>query len=560
MPTTILRRFRLRSPFLPFGMDLSGPVVFTSLFAVIALCLLLSTGRAFGQSLGTSGTIQGSVLDPTGAAIGGATVKIDNPISEYDRSVVTDPSGHFEFTNIPFNPYHLSVEAKAFQAVQQDIAVRTSVPVDLSLTLQIAGATTTVTVQSEGSDLIEQTPTAHTDVDRRLIDRLPIANETTGLSQVIASSLPSVVADANGFFHPLGDHAEAQISLDNQPITDQYSKIFSNQISLDAIQSLEVVTGAPQAEYGDKSSIVINAVTRSGLGDSPPRGALSTQYGSFGTTTEDMTLGTGGKRWGNFLAADFTNGSRFLDFPEFDNFHDKGNGESIFDRIDFNPTDADTFHLNLSASRSWFQTPNTYDQVAAGQDQHQQIRSLNIAPSYTHLFSSTLLLTFNPYVRIDHVQYFPSASLLSDTPATLSQDRRLGVYGARADLAYSKGIHNAKAGVELKYNALSEGFGLGITDPAFNPVCLNPDGSPVTNPTMTNSASARRLLPAEWQSEPRFGAFRPDPGRKALQFQRYRVHQAVRCLRAGRHNLSQLHLQPGWPWRHLPGTQRGQSS
>jgi hypothetical protein len=84
-----------------------------------------------------------------------------------------------------------------------------------------------------------------------------------------------VAADANGFFHPFGDHAQASIVLDNQPINDQYSKIFSNQISLDAIQSMEVVAGAPPAEYGDKTSLVINVLTRSGVGDTPLTAALA---------------------------------------------------------------------------------------------------------------------------------------------------------------------------------------------------------------------------------------------------------------------------------------------
>jgi hypothetical protein len=70
------------------------------------------------------------------------------------------------------------------------------------------------------------------------------------LSSVITNGTPGVVADANGFFHPFGDHAQASISLDNQPITDQYSKLFSNQLSLDAIQSMEVVAGAPLADFG----------------------------------------------------------------------------------------------------------------------------------------------------------------------------------------------------------------------------------------------------------------------------------------------------------------------
>jgi hypothetical protein len=470
---------------------------------IVALgCFIFLLGfSGFGQTLGTSGTIQGTVLDPSGAAIKGATVKIQNPVSGYESSLQTDSSGQFRFDNVPFNPYHLSVSAPGFQTAAQDVTVRTSVPVHLKFSLQIAAGTTTVTVTGEAADLLEQTPTAHTDVNRTLIEKLPVANESIGLSEVVTNTSPLVVADANGFFHPLGDHAEAQISLDNQPITDQYSKIFSNQIPLDAIQSLEVVTGVAQAQYGDKDSMVINAVSRSGLGDTPPHGTFSEEYGSFGTSTTGFTLGTGGKKWGNFLASYFTNSSRFLDSPEFTNFHDKGNGEGAFDRVDFNPTTADTLHLNFQASRSWFQIPNTYEQLAAGQDQRQQIRSLNIAPGYTHLFSPSLLLDFTPYARVDHVQYYPSSDVFSDRPATLAQDRRLGVYGMALDLAYARGIHNAKAGFQYRYTALTEGFNLGVTDPTFNPVCLTTSGTPVTLPTITSPAAC---APAGYQTNPAF--------------------------------------------------------
>ena len=54
-------------------------------------------------------------------------------------------------------------------------------------------------------------------------------------------STPGVAADSNGLFHGLGDHAENSFSVDGQPITDQQSKVFSNQIPLDSIQSLEVM-------------------------------------------------------------------------------------------------------------------------------------------------------------------------------------------------------------------------------------------------------------------------------------------------------------------------------
>jgi hypothetical protein len=451
------------------------------------LVLSLFTLPMFGQTLGSSGTVQGTVLDPSGAILRGAVVGLQNPVSGYERTTTTDESGRFEFTNVPFNPYRLSVSTPGFQATQQDVTVRTSVPMDLQLTLAIATATSQVTIQAESSSLIEQTPVSHTDVDSSLIAKLPIQNPSIGLSEVVTNASPGVAADANGFFHPLGDHAEASISLDNQPINDQYSKLFSNQVSLDAIQSMEVISGTPPAEYGDKTSLVINAVTKSGLGQTTPHGSFSAQYGSFGTTAEDFSLGTGGRKWGNFLAANFTNSSRFLDTPEFMPFHDRGNGENLFNRIDFQPNTTDTYHLNLSLGRSWFQIPNNYDQHAAGQDQHQQIRTLNIAPGWTHLFSSTTLLTFNPFFRLDHVQYFPSGDPFSDTPATLSQDRRMAVLGARTDLSYAQGIHNAKMGVQFQHHLLTENFNTGLTDPTFNPVCLDAEGNPVTDPALTES-------------------------------------------------------------------------
>jgi hypothetical protein len=97
---------------------------------------------------------------------------------------------------------------------------------------------------------------------------------------------------------------------------------------------------------------------------------------------------------------------RFLDTPEFTAFHDKGNNETIFDRFDYHPTGKDAIHLNLFTARSWFQIPNDYDQL--GQDQHERVLTWNIVPGYQHTFSSHTLLTINPYIRKDQVNYYAS--------------------------------------------------------------------------------------------------------------------------------------------------------
>src|SRR5437667_5941836 len=119
-----------------------------------------------------------------------------------------------------------------------------------------------------------------------------------------------------------------------QPITDQQSKVFSNQIPLDSIESMEVISGAPPAEYGEKTSVIINVTTRSGQGMTTPKGSVTASYGSFGTSTAGFNLGYGGQNWGNFISIGGLNTGRFLDPPEFTVNHAKGNEEKCFYRGD----------------------------------------------------------------------------------------------------------------------------------------------------------------------------------------------------------------------------------
>ena len=96
------------------------------------------------------------------------------------------------------------------------------------------------------------------------------------------------------------------------------------------------------------------------------------------------------------------------------------------------------------------------------------MRSLNVAPGYVRVFGPSTTLAVNPYYRLDQVWYFPSADPLSDQTTTLSQQRRLTNAGLRADVAYTKGKHNAKFGAQVSHTFLTEAFQFGVTDPDFN--------------------------------------------------------------------------------------------
>jgi len=125
--------------------------------AMVAVAFVLSVGTASAQSGGSSGSISGTVLDPSGAVVVNASVEIHNPISGYDRTATTDSSGKFSFTNVPFNPYHMTVTAVGFAQTAQDVEVRSVVPVTVKVSLTVAGSSDTVTVEA-GADLVENDP------------------------------------------------------------------------------------------------------------------------------------------------------------------------------------------------------------------------------------------------------------------------------------------------------------------------------------------------------------------------------------------------------------------
>ncbi|MGB9444902.1 MAG: TonB-dependent receptor [Candidatus Acidiferrum sp.] len=491
-------------------------------FAVmLLLCVFVAV--ASGQT-GGSGTIQGVVKDPSGAAVVKADVEITNVVSGYIRTTQTGGDGSFKFTNVPFNPYHMTVTAKGFNTFTQDVEMRSSVPTNLEVTLQVGTAVTSVTVESNGQDLVENDPTYHTDVDRGLFKDLPLESMSSQLSSLVTLTTPGIAADSNGLFHGLGDHASNSFSVDGEPITDQQSKVFSNQLPSDSVQSLEVIAGAPPAEFGGKTSLVMVVTTRSGLGVKEPHGNVTASYGSFGTTNAGFDVAYGSDKLGNFISAYGLDTGRFLDGPEFNVFHDKGNEENFFDRIDYKPTLNDTLSLNFQYTRSWFQTPNSYDaEFATGwtfnaidpacppgqigncgglgptgtpvgpQDQRSKIQTINIAPTWTRLINTETVLTVGAWVRRDGYNYYPSSNAAADyTPdlqfETVSQYRTLTNAGIRSNISYVKGKHNIKAGIDFENTALLENDKFGIVDPGTNPICLNANETADTNPLLTNPA------------------------------------------------------------------------
>jgi hypothetical protein len=498
---------------------------------VWALSTLFCAGRISAQS-GNAGSVEGTVKDPSGAAVVNATVEISNPVSSFERSATTGADGSFRFTNVPFNPYHMMVTAEGFATYTQDVEVRSTVPTGVPVGLKIGTAATSVTVEASGGDLMETESTFHTDVDQGLINRLPLESSSSSVTSLVTLVSPGVAADSNGNMHGLGDHAQNSFSVDGQAITDQTSKVFSNQIPADSIQSLEVISGAPPAEFGDKTSLVIKVTTKSGLGVTTPTGGVRSSYGSFGTANVGVDLAYGTQKWGNFIAANALKSGRFLDPPEFQAIHDKGNEVNIFDRVDYQISQADTVHGNFQYTRSWFQTPNTFDNLnvldpsglnVGDTDQRSKIGTFNIAPTWTRLLSPNAIFTLGAFVRQDHYNYYPSNNPFADlgpiNSETISQDRKLTNAGLRSDISYLKGKHNIKAGATYEHTFLNENDSFGIIDPTLLPATTDAPGAPCFDPA-TNAATpgspCATLLPIDLTRGGSLFAFRGSTDVKEL--------------------------------------------
>src|SRR3982751_149945 len=110
---------------------------------------LFGASVIFAQGMGSSGAVAGTVTDPTGLVVAGATVQLLNRGTGFDKAVQTDNAGAFRFVNLAPQNYHLQVTAPGFQTYVEDMGVRAGVPVNKNVTLNLAQSTSTIEVKED---------------------------------------------------------------------------------------------------------------------------------------------------------------------------------------------------------------------------------------------------------------------------------------------------------------------------------------------------------------------------------------------------------------------------
>ena len=209
---------------------------------------------------------------------------------------------------------------------------------------------------------------------------------------------------------PSDRRPRADAVLDRQPADHRSAEpLYSNQISQDAVQSMEIITGVAPAEYGDKSSLVVHIVTKSGLDQAKPTGSASFGYGSFKSPdrrAQHRRRLAHGRRFPVGVRAAHRSVPRSAGV--------RGAARHRQQPVVLQPARLPSErHRHAAPERpggarpgSTCRTPTT----RVAQTQHQNISSFNVAPGYTRVIGSKTLFTANGFVRQDHLTYLPSAN------------------------------------------------------------------------------------------------------------------------------------------------------
>ena len=432
----------------------------------LAIGIVLALCAGASQAAASAGAVSGTVVGPDGKPLAAVPVQLRNDISGFKAETTTGRDGAFRFFNVPYNPYELHVEVQGFRPVHQDVDVRTSIPQDIQIKLDLPAVSESVSVIGEptAAQLETDSTTSHIDIDKSYIQRAPAAVPMRAMEEIVTST-PGFALDENGRYHFQGAHSQSEYVIDGQTIADQTGVTFSNSIDPGIAQSMEVIYGNVPAEFGEKVGAVINITTKSGLG-SPFKGNAIGSFATFDTYQGGLSMGGGTQAFGVFASFNAAGSNYFTDAPNPDNLHNDGNTQRAFIRLDSaSPGFGNAFRLSALLGRTDREVPNRYSQQDANQAERVQTYDQNYNLGWQNVLSAATVLDVTAYARLARFTLYPSAG---DTPITANSNRSLNNFGITPSFTWTTGIHEIKAGGVYKAYPIKENFRFGITDPTFN--------------------------------------------------------------------------------------------
>ncbi len=241
--------------------------------ALLAAVVLLSQNL----SAQISGSLVGSIVDPSNAAVAGAKITLLEQGTNYVRNTTTAADGNFAFNAIPPGTYSVSVEHKGFRGFsRRDIELTASEQFSVGrIRLEIGSTTDTVTVTEQGASVQTASGERSGVITSSEVENLTIINRDFA---VLLSLLPGVVdsgtVDSPGFsggsasFNVQGGRTtQNSVTVDGQQQESSLMYTRNSYVSMDSVATVRILTSNFQAEFGRKPGASVQAVTKGGAKD-----------------------------------------------------------------------------------------------------------------------------------------------------------------------------------------------------------------------------------------------------------------------------------------------------
>ncbi|HKG17161.1 MAG TPA: carboxypeptidase-like regulatory domain-containing protein, partial [Solirubrobacteraceae bacterium] len=234
------------------------------------LVVALASG-VFAQSQATTGVIEGTVYDPDGGVLPGATVTLTNTATNFEQVATTGNEGRFRAVLLPLGPYRITVSLEGFATlIREGIDLAVGQTINLPIRLQLAGVEQEITVTAEAPVVETTRSEGATRIDDKSIEGLP----NNGRNFLDYTKLTPGVTIVQG---PDGDELSINgqkgiannISVDGADFNNPF---FGEQrggqrppftFNLEAVQEVVVVADGAPAEFGRSAGGFVNVVTKS---------------------------------------------------------------------------------------------------------------------------------------------------------------------------------------------------------------------------------------------------------------------------------------------------------
>jgi hypothetical protein len=244
-------------------------------FAVLFVC----TAPTWAQSA-TTGALTGTVTDPSGGVISGASVAADSKATGQERTATTDASGVFKFSLLPPGNYSVKFSASGFQtSTVESVTINVTETAVLNQKLEVGATSTTLTVESTVETVQTQNATVGTLVGSETVTTLPLSSrnytQIIDLSPGVVANVASAAAVGNGTqdinVNGMGSD-QNNYMMDGAVLTNYGSGGGAQSGNFpgigipnpDAIQEFKIQTSQYDAEYGRNPGASVNVVTKSG--------------------------------------------------------------------------------------------------------------------------------------------------------------------------------------------------------------------------------------------------------------------------------------------------------